>query len=105
MKKFILAITLAATMISCSNSLTIDASSDEELKSSVATIMESLDDAKKQEFQTALQYVMMASMDLEAIMKGEKTKEDMDYQSAIDGKTADEIITEYKDLKAEKETN
>ncbi len=101
MKKILIALFIATTLISCSGEKTVDASTDETLKSSVEEMMASMDESKKQEFQTALQYVMMASIDMEAVMKGEISKDEIDYKSGVDGKTADEIIDEYNKLKAE----
>lgn len=98
--KILLLFTIILVVSGCSNQ-TVDASSEESLKDSLSDIRQSLSSEKSKEFDEALRIVMFQDFNIKNIMMG-NLNENFALSSAkkyIDGKTADEIILESKNVK------
>lgn len=98
--KILLLFTIMLVVSGCSNQ-TVDASSEELLKDSLSDIRQSLSTEKSKEFDEALRIVMFQDFNIKNIMMG-NLNENFALSSAkkyIDGKTADEIILEAKNVK------
>jgi hypothetical protein len=74
----------------------VDTSSDEKMKQSLAEVRESLPENRRAEFDAALQTLVLNQVDFSALFATGETPEAeaaaQDYKSAIQGKTAEEII-------------
>lgn len=102
--KYVILAALASTMVGCSEPK-IDASSDEAMKSSSQKVRESLPDAKKAEFDQALQVLAFSQIDMKALFtEGAAGVGNLEgkMRSALNGKTADEVIGEANKIKAER---
>ncbi len=76
---------------------TIDASSEETFKASTESIMKSLDDAKKEQFEQALGQVMMVEV---LFVGGDEAGVKKKMKEVFDGKSADEVIEMGKSAKS-----
>lgn len=101
MKKLFILITLGFLIVGCGDK-TIDASSNESLKKSIAAAEEDLTADKKEEFAEAVQIIAFSGipniMDLantDSLMRNVKGK--------LHGKTVQEVIDESKKILAERE--
>ncbi|MEC9041453.1 MAG: DUF6694 family lipoprotein [Pseudomonadota bacterium] len=102
LKGIILSASLA--LAACSEP-TVNASNDEDLKASIEAIQSSLEPAKREQFNEAIFTIVGSGMDLKAVMTGEVTAEDLarNMMARLDGKTADQVITEAQIIVQERE--
>ncbi|MFZ2630413.1 MAG: DUF6694 family lipoprotein [Desulfosalsimonadaceae bacterium] len=104
MKLFIF-LFVAISLVGCSQP-TVDASSDESMKTSIAKVRESLPAEKRIQFDEALQLMAFGKIDLKSIftegaagvgnLKGK-------MKDAVHGKTGEQIIAEAAQIKTEEE--
>ena len=104
LKLFVL-VFLAISLVGCSKP-TVDASSDESMKTSIAKVRESLPEEKRDQFDEALQLMAFSQIDLKSIftegaagvsnLKGK-------MKDAVHGKTGEQIIAEASQIKLERE--
>jgi hypothetical protein len=94
---------LSILVLGCSEPK-LDGTSESAMKASVEKVSASLDSTKKGEFQEAIKIVAFSEMDLGAVLKGDKDAAGMAGQmySALDGKTAEEVIAKAALIKAER---
>lgn len=90
---FVLMLLLAA----CSKP-TIDATSDESLKASVAKVRESLPESKRTEFDAAMQTLVMSQLNFGDVIAGKQSGENMvtRMRAVVNGKNAAEVIDASK---------
>lgn len=83
----------------------LDGSSESAMKASAAKITNSLDGTKKQRFQEAVQLVALSQVDMQAVLAGKQNLEGAygGMIASLDGKTADEVIAQADQIKAERE--
>ena len=95
---------LTLAMAGCSKP-TIDASSDESMKASAQKVRESLPGAKRAEFDEAVRILAFSQIDLAAIMAGGASSASVEakMKGALDGKTAEEVIAQAAQVKAERQ--
>lgn len=96
---------LASIMVGCSEPK-IDASSDEAMKSSSQKVRESLPESKRADFDEALQVLAFHQIDMKALFtEGAAGVGNLEskMRSALNGKTADEVIGEANRIKAERQ--
>lgn len=99
---FVLVSVIAVT--GCSEP-TIDASSEESLKSSVENVRESLPSSKQDEFDSAFQMIAMSRIDFADLMaegQADTGLLEKRMRDAVHGKTADEVINEADRLREER---
>lgn len=95
---------LAFFMAGCSDPK-IDASTDEAMKASSQKVRESLPDSKRAEFDEALQVLAFSQIDMKDLFTEGATGAgslESKMRSALDGKTAEEVIAEAERIKAER---
>jgi hypothetical protein len=107
MNRIILAMLVAASLaVSGCSKPTIDASTDETMKASSQKVRESLPEAKRTEFDEAIQILAFSKIDLSSLMasgaSGAGTIE-AKVKDSLNGKTADEIIAQAAQIKAERQ--
>jgi len=108
-KKLLLACGLALLLSGCDKPK-VDASTDETMKESLQKVKDSLPEAQRQEFSEATSTIVMNSIDMKAMMAGAfsgngdsvATQQAEKAKSALNGKTAEEIINEAKAIQAER---
>jgi len=101
-----LLITLLLILSSGCSKPTIDASSDEAIKLSSQKVRESLPEERRSEFDEALQVLMFSQIDIgEIFTNGIANKDSIErkIRIALNGKTADQVISEATKIKAERE--
>lgn len=87
----------------------IDASSEEQLKSSIENVKNSLSEEDQKEFEESLMFLAMQNLDFSDIFQSELDPDDLadNYlnrvKSELDGKSATEVISQAKALRAELE--
>ncbi|WP_103665702.1 DUF6694 family lipoprotein [Gracilimonas amylolytica] len=87
----------------------IDGSSEEQLKSSIEDVKQSLDAEKQKEFEESLMFIAMQNLDFGNILQSDMNPDQLveDYlnqvKDEIDGKSASEIITKAEELRTELE--
>jgi hypothetical protein len=106
-KKF-LAVSLLALLLTGCDKPTIDATTDETMKTSIVKVREALPENKRDEFDNALKVVALSSINLgELLRKGMEGANDDSLaekmREAFAGKTGEEVIAEAKKIMAEKE--
>lgn len=96
---------LASFMVGCSDPK-IDASTDETMKASSQKVRESLPESKRAEFDEALKLLAFSQIDMKDLfaegMVGAGNLENK-MRSTVNGKTADEVISEANKVKAERQ--
>ncbi|MGM9482946.1 DUF6694 family lipoprotein [Roseateles sp. NT4] len=103
MKKLVFALSLAALLAGCSDPK-LDASSDEAMKVSVQRVREKLPEAKRGEFDEALQLLAFSQIDIGEVMRdssGPATVQEK-VRAAVNGKTAAEVISAGTKIKEER---
>lgn len=100
---YLLVCALAAMLVGCGEPK-IDGANEQAMKASVEKVSSKLAPAKQSEFKEALQVVAFSEVDIGSIMKGEQTPDGVAGKmfSALDGKTADEVIAKASLIKAER---
>lgn len=98
-------LTLALALVAGCSEPTIDTSSDDAMKVSSQKVRESLPESKRAEFDEALQILAFSQIDMKDLFAegaigagGLEGK----MRSALDGKTADQVIAEAARIKAER---
>ncbi|MEL0550758.1 hypothetical protein EDF82_1438 [Raoultella sp. BIGb0399] len=103
MKK-LLAVGILALFLTGCGDLTLDASTQETLQTSMAKIQQSLPDAKRTEFTSAMSTIVEQQISAAFVMGSNRPSnlelEDR-FRKLIHGKTADEVIKEAAAMKAE----
>lgn len=96
---------IAAVLLAGCSEPRFDGTDEASVKASSEKIAAKLDPEDRVRFQSALQTIVFADVDLGKIMSGEQTGESLvsGVYAAIDGKTADEIILKADQIKAERE--
>ena len=102
--RYIFVVLLLLASAGCSKP-TIDASSDEAMKTSSQKVRESLPESKRAEFDEAIQLLAFSQIDMKDLISegaigagGIEGK----MRSALNGKTADQVIAEAARIKAER---
>lgn len=95
---------VAILVVGCSDPK-INSSSEEAFKASIEKVRQSLDDQKRQEFDSALQQVAFSNLNIEAMLMGTASKESIarDMQASLNGKSADDVIAVASAIRAERE--
>lgn len=105
--KKILAVSALALLLTGCDKPTVDTTSDESMKASIAKVRESLPEDKRPEFDNAIKVVAFSKVDLADIMKnglaGNKEDIDKKMREPFTGKTGEEIISYAKQVTAERE--
>lgn len=103
--KYVLFALVLGIIAGCSKP-TIDASTDESMKASSQKVRESLPEARRAEFDEAIQLLAFSQIDMKDLFSegavgagGIEGK----MRSAFDGKTADQVIAEAARIKAERQ--
>ncbi|MEX0446990.1 DUF6694 family lipoprotein [Xenorhabdus sp. SGI246] len=109
MKNLLLICLLGFTLAGCDNQLKIDGKNEMAVKTSIEKIRDTLSEDKKLKFDDSLNIVMLNSIDFDELFKNNKygsiKYEDMEklehkfYQS-LNGKTADQVISEAERIKS-----
>ncbi|QTL39271.1 DUF6694 family lipoprotein [Xenorhabdus budapestensis] len=109
MKNLLLICLLSFTLVGCDNQLKIDGTNEMAVKISIEKIRDTLSEDKKLKFDDSLNTVMLNSIDFDELFKNNKhgsiKYEDMEklekkfYQS-LNGKTADQVISEAGRIKS-----
>lgn len=84
---------------------TIDASTDEAMKASVAKVRESLPEGKRDEFDKAVELVALSQLDFKTLMTDGATGANTTVgrmKSSLNGKTGAEVIAEGKRIEEER---
>lgn len=98
--RFSVLVIIAILLSSCAKR--IDASSEEAMGKSIQEIVKSLNDDKKEKFQESLQLIMFHGLEFgDLIQEGGSDGVITDVISLLDGKTANEIISEGEKIKLE----
>lgn len=102
MKNIIVILSLLSLLLIGCSEKRIDSTSDESMKSSIETIKESLTEEKKVEFEDAIKAISVA--EIGNIFEAAANKEGIQrkIKDKLNGKTADEIITEGNRIIAER---
>jgi PBP1b-binding outer membrane lipoprotein LpoB len=103
-----LAVFLLAVFLGACNKPTVDTSSDESMKASIAAVRESLSTAKKAKFDDAIKQLAFDQLDFKSLFTLGATGVDSvtaRMKSAINGKTGDQIIAEAAQLTVKREQN
>jgi len=104
LKLFVL-LFVAIFLVGCSKP-TVDASSDESMKTSIAKVRESLPAEKRTQFDEALQLMAFSKIDLKSIFtEGAAGVGNLEgkMKDAVHGKTGEQIIAEATQIKLERE--
>jgi hypothetical protein len=80
----------------------LDGSSDEKFKASTARVRESLPEARRTEFDTAFTALAFKNFSLTKAATMGVDAMTSDVRTAMNGKTADDVIAEFKKLEAER---
>ncbi|MFZ5764158.1 MAG: DUF6694 family lipoprotein [Thermodesulfobacteriota bacterium] len=103
--KLIALVLITLIMAGCSRP-TVDASTEETLKSSVAKVKASLTPDKQAEFEEAIQILAISQIDFGSVFSGKIEIIDdlqLKIKETINGKTAEQIITEANQVKLQRE--
>lgn len=95
-------LTLAALLLlSACSEPAVDGSSEAALKASVEKISAKLDPEKRARFQESIQFVALNEVSISSILSGDQTADSLagDMYSALDGKTADQVISEAERIR------
>lgn len=95
MRKLI-AVAIAATLLSGCGEPRIDGSSEEAFKKSISKVAESLPEEKRKQFSADVMLLAFQNMDLGKVMSGKQNPEDISGSmiSSLGGKTAGEVSAE-----------
>lgn len=104
MKVYALLMLVLATMAitGCSDP-TIDASSEAKMKESVAKVRESLPEAKRVDFDQAVQLIAFSQIDMKSLFANGGDVEGK-MRDALNGKTAEQVLAQAKQIQAERKT-
>jgi hypothetical protein len=95
--KKLVSLTILVLLLGACSKPTIDTSSDERMKASVAKVRESLPETQRAQFDKALQVLMFSRLDFATLIKdganGTSTSLDQ-AKSSLSGKTAAQVIAE-----------
>lgn len=103
--KLIILLFVAIFLVGCSKP-TVDASSDESMKASIAKVRESLPAEKRIQFDEALQLMAFSKINLKSIFtEGSAGVGNLEgkMKDAVHGKTGEQIIAEAAQIKLERE--
>lgn len=103
--KYGMIVVLTFVMAGCSDPK-IDASTDEAIKASSQKVRESLPESRRAEFDEALQALAFSQIDMRDLFaEGTAGAGNLEskMRSALDGKTAEEVIVEAERIKAERQ--
>ncbi len=102
MKRFVLVLFAAAALLVTGCEPTIDASSEESVKTSIKQVKESLPEDRQKEFQDAVATVAFSDADMGAMMAGLQDGESLidAAKTKLDGKSADEIFAMAEEVEA-----
>jgi hypothetical protein len=101
----VLGIVIACTILAGCSDPKIDASSDEAMKASVEKVRESLPEAKRKEFDEAIQVLAFSQVDLKDLFaEGAAGVGNLEgkVRQSLDGKTGDQVIAEAERVQAER---
>ena len=97
---------LALIIVAACTEPTVDTHSDESIKQSVSDVREALPEAKRSDFDEAIQILLFSELDLSSIFGGDAVDEsDIDkmMRQSLDGKTGEQIISEAAVIKVERQ--
>ena len=101
----LLMLVLAVMAISGCSDPTIDASSEAKMKESVAKVRESLPEAKRADFDQAVQLIAFSQIDMKSLFaNGDADAGDMEgkMRDALNGKTAAQVLAQAEEIQAER---
>ncbi|WP_062810871.1 DUF6694 family lipoprotein [Alcanivorax sp. NBRC 102028] len=101
----LLMLVLAAMAITGCSDPTIDASSEAKMKESVAKVRESLPEAKRSDFDQAVQLIAFSQIDMKSLFaNGGADAGDMEgkMRDALNGKTAEQVLAQAEQIQADR---
>lgn len=101
----LLMLVLAAMAITGCSDPTIDASSEAKMKESVAKVRESLPEAKRSDFDQAVQLIAFSQVDMKSLFaNGGADAGDMEgkMRDALNGKTAEQVLAQAEQIQADR---
>ena len=101
----LLMLVLAAMTITGCSDPTIDASSEAKMKESVAKVRESLPEAKRTDFDKAVQLIAFSQIDMKSLFaNGGVDAGDVEgkMRDALNGKTAEQVLAQAEQIQAER---
>ena len=101
----VLMLVLAAMAITGCSDPTIDASSEAKMKESVAKVRESLPEAKRTDFDQAVQLIAFSQIDMKSLFaNGGADAGDVEgkMRDALNGKTAEQVLAQAEQIQAER---
>ena len=107
MKVLIWTLLFIATILAGCNNPTVDASTDKSMQASIASVRASLPEDKRTEFDRSVQLLVFKDLDIRSLLaKGTDGAKEVKgkMRDAVHGKTANQIIAEANQLKADRET-
>lgn len=100
-----LGIVIACIVLAGCSDPKIDASSDEAMNASVGKVRESLPEAKRKEFDEAIQVLAFSQIDIKDLFAARATgvgNLEGKVRQSLDGKTGDQVIAEAERVRAER---
>ena len=101
----VLGIVIAFTILAGCSDPKIDASSDEAMKTSMEKVRGSLPEAKRKEFDEAIQVLAFSQIDMEALFAGRAAdigNVEGKVRQSLDGKNAEQVIAEAERVRTER---
>jgi PBP1b-binding outer membrane lipoprotein LpoB len=101
----LLMLILAVMAVTGCSDPTIDASSEAKMKESVANVRESLPEAKRSDFDQAVQLIAFSQIDMKSLFaNGDADAGDMEgkMRDALNGKTAAQVLAQAEEIQAER---
>ncbi|NHB95756.1 DUF6694 family lipoprotein [Photorhabdus stackebrandtii] len=109
MKKLLAICLLGSVLAGCDNQPKIDASNEIALKTSIEKVRDALPGDKRAKFDESIQAAMFNSIDFNDLVKsganGDIKELKQKFYKSLDGKTADQLITEAESVEAKKSEN
>ncbi|WP_238409187.1 MULTISPECIES: DUF6694 family lipoprotein [Photorhabdus] len=109
MKKLLVICLLGCVLAGCDSQPKMDASNEIALKASIEKVRDRLPDDKKVKFDESIQSAMFNSIDFNDLVKsgsnGDMEKSKQKFYKLLDGKTADQLITEVEKIESKRSKN
>lgn len=104
MKRTLLMVALSLTLSGCGEPK-IDGKSESSYQASISKIADGLQEPKKNQFAESLAIVSLSQFKLGDVFSGKQTAESLkaNAMATLDGKTADQVISEASRIRAERE--
>ena len=106
MKKLILP-ALAVMMLAGCNEPEIDTTTEETMKSSIQEVRNSLDDADKPRFDSAVQIVALSNISMRELLQAKENNDDEfmqnKFKESLDGKSGKEVIAQAEEIQKKRQ--